>query len=77
MKRLILVGLLLAAFSSTSYAVDGKAVLYGFGIGLTVQIIPWTRNHVVMPPVNLAKKTAKKAKAKYEARKARAKVQRQ
>lgn len=59
------------AASLPSYAVDGKALLVGFGIGLTVQIVPWSRNHIVMPPVNLTKKTAKKVKAKYETRKTR------
>lgn len=47
--------LALALTAIPAYAVPGW--LIGFGVGVTVQVIPFTRNHIIMPPLNAAKRT--------------------
>lgn len=56
MKQLIVV-LLLILFAIPVYAVPGW--LIGFSVGVSVQVVPWTRNHIIMPPLKLAQRTVR------------------
>lgn len=47
MKRWLIIPVVLLAIPA--WAVP--AWLIGFGVGVTVQIIPWTRNHIILPPL--------------------------
>lgn len=53
-KEVVLTVVLLSA---TLPALAAPGWLIGFGVGVTIQIIPFTRNHIIMPPLKLAQRT--------------------
>jgi hypothetical protein len=78
MRRWLIVPIMLLVIPA--WAVP--AWLIGFGVGVTVQIIPFTRNKVIMPPLRKMQRTIrpipqdKVDAANHRAEKARRKAQR-
>jgi hypothetical protein len=53
MKRALRIIVLFA--TTSGYAVPGW--LIGFGVGVGVQVVPFTRNHIIMPPLKAIQRT--------------------
>lgn len=53
MKKLIPIIVVLVAIPA--FAVPGW--LIGFSVGVGVQVVPWTRNHIILPPLRTVQHT--------------------
>lgn len=57
MKRLLTIPVILFTMITPSFATPGW--LIGFGAGVAIQFIPYTRNHIIMPVARKIQRTVR------------------
>lgn len=55
MKRILTIPVLLLALITPSFAVP--AWFIGFSVGVGINFVPWTKNHIVLPSAHAVQRT--------------------